>query len=152
MEKTLLFACADDLLNTIATASTNFKAISETEWSKKEREGKWNRKEVLGHLIDSAANNHLRFVRAQLVEKEYISFSYEQEFFVNSQHYAERHTADLIDLWVSYNKHLAAVIRNVDPTKLTISCIIGNNAPVPLSFIISDYMAHLKHHLGQIIS
>lgn len=142
---------AEQLLKDITKASEQFKSISEKEWSNKPAPGKWSKKEILGHLIDSAANNHLRFVRAQLAEGEFVSFSYEQDFFVKSQHYQERPAADLIQLWSSYNRHLSHVIKHIDASKLNISCKIGQYEPVTFSFIISDYVRHLEHHLSQII-
>jgi hypothetical protein len=143
---------AEQLLKDITNASEQFKGISEKEWSYKPAPGKWSKKEILGHLIDSAANNHLRFVRAQLAEKEFISHSYEQDFFVASQHYQQRSTAELIQLWLAYNHHLSHVIKHIDTSKLNITCKIGTNEPVTLSFIINDYVTHLEHHLSQILS
>jgi hypothetical protein len=95
-----------DLLNTVNSAAEKFKGISEKEWSTPTSEGAWCKKEILGHLIDSAANNHIRFVRIQLATYEFKGLSYEQDFFVSSQKYKNRSAAALIELWVSFNRHL----------------------------------------------
>ena len=45
---------------------------------------RWSKKEILGHLIDSASNNHQRFVRAQFTAR--LEFpEYEQKSWVKSQ-------------------------------------------------------------------
>jgi hypothetical protein len=149
--KHLLQETSGRLLQTVDQALKAFSSITEQEWTFRPGPNKWSKKEILGHLIDSAANNQLRFVRAQLAEQEYVSFAYEQNFFVSGQNYQEYDTKQVIQLWNSYNSFLAHVIRNVDPEKLNIICRIGNYDPVPLSFIITDYVDHLKHHLDHIL-
>jgi hypothetical protein len=39
-------------------------AFSEAESEERPAPERWTKKEVVGHLIDSASNNHQRFVRA----------------------------------------------------------------------------------------
>ena len=143
---------AQQLLKDITNAAEQFKGISELEWALKPATSQWSKKEILGHLIDSAANNHLRFVRAQLAEEEFVSHAYEQDFFVSSQHYQERSTTDLIQLWLAYNKYLSHVIKHINPAKLNTICKIGSYEPVTLGFIVSDYVTHLEHHLSQILT
>ncbi len=147
----LLKETSERLLMVIGEAKDRFNTISESEWSAKTAPEKWSRKEVLGHLIDSAANNHLRFVQAQFAEDIYTGIGYEQNFFVSSQKYTEGNTAELISLWYSYNRHLTNVIRHINPDKLNISCHIGSSEPVLFSFVITDYVSHLEHHLAQIL-
>jgi ribosomal protein S18 acetylase RimI-like enzyme len=147
----LLSETSDRLIAIINQARSSFDKIGESEWLKRPAPGKWSKKEILGHLTDSAANNHLRFVRAQLAEIEYVSFAYEQDFFVKSQNYQDYPTVELISLWHSYNHLLAHVIRNADPSRLSVSCKIGRYEPAPLSFLITDYADHLKHHVDDIL-
>lgn len=146
----LLKETSDRLLQVIAEAKDHIIAISESEWSVKVAPEKWSRKEMLGHLVDSAANNHIRFVRAQLADDVFTGDAYEQNFFVTAQKYAEANTQELIQLWYSYNRHLASVIRHINPDKLNVSCHIGPYEPAPLSFVVTDYVTHLEHHLSQI--
>ncbi|HXB11464.1 MAG TPA: DinB family protein [Bacteroidia bacterium] len=140
-----------DLLGTVNAAAEKFKGISEKEWSTPTSEGAWCKKEILGHLLVSASNNHIRFVRIQLVTNDFTGLSYEQDFFVSSQKYKDRSASELIELWVSFNRHLAHVIKHIDPSKLNVICKIGNSEPVPFLFVIEDYLGHLKHHLKQTI-
>ena len=112
---------------------------------------KWSFKETLGHLIDSASNNHQRFVRMQ--EVSHIgAFRYSQDHWVNSQGYASEPWRDLIDLWFRYNRHLVHVIANVDPASLSHLCDVGDTQPATLELIITDYIRHVEHHLKQILS
>jgi hypothetical protein len=140
-----------ELLKIIDEAFEKFKLIPEKEWSARPSPEQWSKKEVIGHLIDSAANNHIRFVRAQLAQNEFVGLSYEQSFFVSAQQYQQRGHTELIELWLAYNRHLAHVIRHIDSTKFNVLCKIGQNEPVTLLFVVEDYIGHIKHHLKQII-
>ena len=77
--------------------------------------GKWTPKEVIGHLIDSASNNHGRFVRAAISD-EMVFPGYEQDQWVRTQRYNECPWMDLVSLWLGYNNHIARVIERVAPT------------------------------------
>jgi hypothetical protein len=110
--------------------------------------GTWNRKEILGHLIDSAVNNHQRFVRAQF-GSPFVGPGYDQEAWVALHRYRDRPWADLVTLWAGLNRHVAAVIESIPPEKLQTPCIIGDQAPAPLEWWMRDYLRHLQHHLQQ---
>jgi hypothetical protein len=124
--------------------------ISDSESSVRPSTGKWSRKEILGHLIDSASNNHQRFVRGQLSSEIKLG-GYEQERWVNSQAYQNEAWTNLVSLWNSYNRHLSHVLSVIPEEKLENNCFIGENEPVTLEFLIKDYLRHLKHHLDQIM-
>ena len=109
----------------------------------------WSPKEVLGHLIDSAANNHQRFVRAQ--QAEALTFpGYEQNQWVSSQGYQDADWAHLVGLWTHLNLHLADVIERIPPSRYSVPCTIGGDAAVPLEAIVIGYRNHLHHHIAQI--
>jgi hypothetical protein len=150
MEIELLTDTSARLLSVINEARQNFTTISEDNWSHKPAPNKWSKKEILGHLVDSAANNHQRFVRAQLSDGPYRGPRYEQDAFVAVQRFQTLPTKDLVTLWHSYNTLLAHVIANADPSKLDVTCYIGDYDPVPLSFVMTDYVDHMVHHLEQI--
>jgi len=111
--------------------------------------GKWSPKEVLGHLIDSAANNHQRFVRAQQTDALTMP-GYEQNHWVSSQGYQDADWSHLVALWTHLNLHLADVIARIPPSKYSVPCTIGGDAPVPLEAIVVGYRDHLHHHMAQI--
>jgi DinB superfamily len=124
------------------------RAISAAEAAAKPSP-KWARKEVLGHLIDSAANNHQRIVRAVLAGD--LRFpGYEQNGWVESQGYAAADWNALIDLWRSLNLHLAHVIARVPTHRLDASVRIAEHEPMTLLALIEDYLRHLEHHLVQL--
>ena len=109
----------------------------------------WSPKEVLGHLIDSAVNNHQRFVRAQQGDTLTLP-GYEQNHWVASQGYQDADWPHLVALWTHLNLHLADVIARIPPEKYSIPCVIGGSEPATLEFVIVDYLRHLKHHMTQI--
>ena len=109
----------------------------------------WSVKEIVGHLIDSAANNHQRFVRAQHVPRFEFP-GYEQNLWMRSQDYQSCSWRELVDFWVLYNRHLAHVVRRVPAAALDIPCRIGEDESVTLGFLIEDYVRHLRHPLSQI--
>ena len=140
---------ADELIEVVECFSARLAVMDDAFVRVKPAEERWSIIEVLGHMIDSAANNHQRFVRA--LQTESLQFpKYDQNFWVKSQHYNECSWDQLIDFWKLYNLHLAHIIRHVPDEKMRAKCTIGANEPVSLSFLIEDYFAHLKHHLNKI--
>ncbi len=109
----------------------------------------WSIKEIVGHLIDSAANNHQRFIRAQQTD-EFEFSGYEQDAWVRSQGYQDRPWLELIEFCVLYNHHLSHAIRRIPGTALTVPCRIGTGESVTLGFLVDDYLVHLRHHVKQI--
>lgn len=133
----------------VQAAVPRLRAISDAQAHLPRAPGHWSRKQILGHLIDSAANNHQRFVRVQ-AESGLGLPRYAQEHWVASQRYQERSWADLIELWSAYNRHLAHVLDSIPETARNAQCTVGGGPPVTLSYIALDYVGHLQHHLGQI--
>jgi hypothetical protein len=140
---------AGDLLSVVEAASESLRRIGDQEASLRSAPGQWSKKEILGHLVDSAVNNHQRFVRAQEVDQ--LSFpAYTQEHWVRSQGYAECLWLDLVDLWRLYNRHLAHVISRIPEEKLVVICVIGSEKPVSLGYLVEDYVTHLRHHVQEL--
>jgi hypothetical protein len=143
-------ATIEDFRSTLSSACKQLSGISESESSRVPEAGRWSRKQILGHLIDSASNNHQRFVRAQLSEE--LAFpAYQQEDWVIAQRYQQESWSQLLELWQSYNRHLLHVMASVPAEKLGCRCVIGSNQPVTLEFLMKDYLVHLKQHLRQIL-
>lgn len=122
------------------------KKWNETELRYRPAEGKWSKKEILGHLIDSAANNHQRFVRAARGEHPVISYA--QNEWVAIEDFQNEKTAVLLRLWENYNRHLAHLLLRLSPEQLEKTLEMGGET-VSLRFCAEDYLRHLEHHLRQ---
>jgi hypothetical protein len=133
----------------VAAETARLRRIPEAVASAKPTAEKWSRKEVLGHLIDSAGNNHQRFVRA-LLDGELVFPAYAQNEWVRVQTYSQEGWDNLVDLWGAFNLHLAHIIEAVPVEKIAMICHIGSNPPVTLEALISDYLRHQEHHLQAI--
>ena len=146
-----MIALAKNLKETIDTAGPQLLAIGESRASEKPYADKWSIKEILGHLIDSAANNHQRIVRMQ--ERQDIgSLTYTQQHWVRSQQYHSEPWENVVEFWRAYNTHLAHIIAHVDPGALGNLCDMGYSKPATLKFVIEDYLRHVQHHVAQIFS
>jgi|SRR5689334_13774635 hypothetical protein len=141
---------ASDLGRTVAQAKPLLLKLDNADTSTRPSKEKWAKKEILGHLLDSASNNHQRFVRAALQGS--LTFpGYEQNALVDLQNFAEIDWNFLVDFWAAYNRFLAHVIGHLPEEAAKITCNIGDNPQATLGWIASDYVAHLKHHLNQIL-
>jgi hypothetical protein len=122
--------------------------------------GKWSAKEIIGHLIDSAANNHLRFVNGP-ARDDLVFQGYDQESWVATQRYDAAEWSALVELWRSYNLHLAHVMDAIPQSVKDDSRgrhnfdrlafhPVSTSEPSTLGYLMDDYVAHLKHHLVQV--
>ncbi|PYQ05709.1 MAG: DinB family protein [Acidobacteria bacterium] len=141
---------AGELRDEMDAVLPRLRSMAEADVSRDRGPGKWMKKEILGHLIDSAANNHQRFVRAPAADP-FVGPGYDQNAWVAANRYRERPWSELVELWAVLNRHLAHVIAGVPAEKLQTRCLIGDNQPAPLEWWIRDYVRHLKHHLAQIL-
>ena len=123
---------------------------SDHDWQFRRAPGKWSRVEITGHLVDSARNNTERLVRA-LGQPALEWPSYAQDSQVQVQHYNEEPPAHVLELWTALNRHLAFVLRRMPPGKEATLCTILGWRTLPLSQLMIDYVAHLEHHLRQIL-
>jgi DinB superfamily len=140
---------SEKLLSVIDVAEPRLRTMSASESAKPVLPGGWSRKQVLGRLLDSASNNHQRFVRAALQPS--LEFpGYDQEGNVRVQAPQEADWALLVSLWAAYNRYLAHIIARLPASKLETVCRIGSGEPVTLGFVATDYLTHLLHHLRQI--
>ena len=141
---------AENLRKTLTDSLPLLQNIGDETASVKTLPEKWSKKEILGHLIDSACNNQQKFVRTMAEER--VDFvGYQQNHWVDSQKYNAANWKDLINLWQAYNLHLAHIIENVGDGLLANEITIEDAGTFTLEFIMTDYVEHLKHHLGQIL-
>jgi hypothetical protein len=140
---------AGRLQHVLETAPARLVDISEEDAGRAPASGGWSKKQILGHLIDSAGNNHQRFVRAQLAP-HWDCPGYQQEGWVATQSYASEAWPDLVNLWLLFNRHLLHIMRHTPAGHLPHTCSIAGREPVTLGFVMEDYVRHLEHHLAQI--
>ena len=141
---------AAELHAAIAEGLQLFQQVDETRTTRRARPGGWCAREVLGHLIDSACNNHRRFVVGQSADT--VRFDgYSQDDWVSRQHYDKVPWRDLVTLWSAYNRHLAHVIAcTPDAAAARTALSADGSGPVSIAFLMEDYVRHLRHHLAQI--
>lgn len=149
-----------ELLNTIDPAEQALRMLEEERTKQRPAAGKWSPREILGHLVDSASNNHQRFVRAVL-QDDLVFTGYAQDDWVAVQRYQEAPWPELVTLWASFNRHLARVMIAVPeaarrrPRARHNLHEIGVALPSPgeparLEDLMRDYVRHLQHHLRQL--
>lgn len=126
------------------------RKISEQDFSHKPSPEKWSKKEILGHLIDSAANNHQRFLRVQFEDAPHIV--YDQVNWNRYSHHQSMNTEHLISFWEIYNRHLLTIIQAIPPENVQRMCKINAPEPVTLQWVIEDYVRHMEHHLRQLVA
>lgn len=150
----------EDFQQTLAQAAARFELVSEGQSAIPRAAGKWSPKEIVGHLIDSAANNHQRFVRAQFTD-DLVFAGYEQTEWVTAQRYQDESWRDLVKLWQLYNRHILHIIAVTPDEQRTrlrtkhnlhqiASDSLREDEPVTLEWFMRDYLDHMKKHLGQI--
>lgn len=109
---------------------------------------KWSKKEIVGHLIDSATVNLHRFVRGQLQDNPQIYYA--QDDWVAIQDYQNYNAEELIVLWETLNRYLVHVISRISDEKLLRTCQMKDGQTLTLHFLAEDYVLHLEHHIAQI--
>ena len=145
----------------LAAAIPRLEAICDADAALPRAPGKWSRKEIIGHLIDSASNNHDRFVRAQFTD-DLVCDSYDQNAWVRAQRYRKASWSELVSLWALFNLHLARVmaatsseIRNRPRARHNLDRVafraFSASEPATLELFMHDYVVHLEHHLRQIL-
>ena len=125
-------------------------AFSEAQSEQRPYTERWSKKEVIGHLIDSASNNHQRFVRGQIAAGQHFP-GYAQEQWVRFQNYQAARWHDLIDLWRAYNTHVLHVIQCMSGEGQRATCRVGSGNEITLAELVIDYVDHLEHHLRKML-
>ncbi len=151
---------SENLRRTVTERREQLRRITDTDAARRPSADAWSAKEIIGHLIDSASNNHQRFVRARW-QDDLVFPGYEQNGWVGAQRYQDADWDELVDLWALYNRHLARVMEAVpDDVRLRIHTKhnlheraftrVPADLPTTLDYFMRDYVAHLEHHLRQL--
>jgi hypothetical protein len=150
----------DDLRTTVTSAAARLRRLAPSVAATPRVPGKWSPAQIIGHLIDSASNNHQRFVRARF--RDDLRFDgYDQDAWVDAQEYQSAPWPALLDLWESFNLHLARVMESTPADVLRAPRadhnlhlraweVVPEDEPATLEYFMRDYVAHLKHHVRQI--
>lgn len=146
MEKSILKF--EQLLN----ENVNYIPTIKNEILEAKNLGKWSKKEILGHLVDSAIHNLVRFTEINYLEKPYRHRPYNQIDLVNLNRYQKTEIQELIQFWFSVNKQIVRIMKSVDEKALDYKIILADESEIDLRFLMTDYVEHLEHHINQIKS
>ena len=140
---------ASEIESVVETWRTKLLAL-DTDWVHvKPAVDRWSISEVVGHLVDSACNNHQRFVRAQYCDV-LVFPKYEQNEWVSTANYRHCDWDSLVQLWYHYNRQIAVLVRNIPDSKLPTPCTITPYETCTLGFLVTDYLDHLHHHFDKL--
>jgi hypothetical protein len=140
-------AIASELNKIIEDHLSALRSVSQEEFHFKSSLAKWSKKEILGHLVDSAQNNIRRFIVAQYDERPKIV--YNQDKWVAITNYQQYPLTDLIDLWYQLNKHICQVMTFM-PIEMS-KRLTQTEELHDLRWLAEDYVRHLLHHLHQVL-
>jgi len=145
-----VLAQKNEIIRLVNQAMIDFENISEAAWNDKPQPQKWSKKELLGHLIDSASNNIRRLIVAQYEQE--VKIIYHQDEWVAYQNYQAADLAEIKSLWKLLNNQIVRIIENIPEEKLQNTCDTGKGKTElhTLSYFIEDYLVHLQYHLNQI--
>ena len=136
----------------IRLGSEGVSKCSESEMTYKVSDGKWSKKEILGHLIDSGIKNLQRFTEIQFEEAPYSIRNYKQNELVIANGYQHSETNEILDFWNSINNRILYLFSIQNEKSLSFKVILDNGNVSNLKFLMEDYVKHLEHHLNQILS
>jgi len=145
-------ATIEELTRVLNEMEPRIRAIDDLVFSAKPRADKWSKKEVIGHLIDSAQNNLRRFISARSEDRPRII--YEQDFWVSANGYQSASKEDVITLWRLLNDRICVILATMPPSGYGALCNTNKGEPdfKTLEFLASDYVKHMKHHMNQVIA
>jgi hypothetical protein len=147
-----------ELRHAVEDATPRLLALGEASATRPAPES-WSPREIIGHLVDSASNNHQRFVRGQL-QDDLLMQGYAQDDWVRIGRYQDAPWDELVTLWRTFNLQIARVMEGT-PVSIRmrprerhnleeIGFAIAPGGAATLDYVMSDYVRHLEHHLRQI--
>ena len=142
---------ASDIEIAVNDAYQRLNCLSDETIEARPNPGDWSVKEIVGHLIDSASNNHQRFVRLQVSDGLILpDYSQDNDTWVSIQSYQEAPWDELLALWRYFNLHLSRVIRGVNEACINHIWVVDEDTSITLGELMVDYLRHLKDHLRQV--
>ena len=150
----------ENVFQNITVIGAQLSSQNQSKTTKKIAEDKWSPNEILGHLVDSAINNHRRFVLMQ-IQHNLVFDGYDQDAWVKKQNYQFRDWNILLNLWLVLNKNIIVVLKNVNPDlwnkrfkrhnlhQIAWMTVPKAN-PISIEYFVKDYFGHLTHHINQI--
>ena len=147
-ENDTLELCLAQLIHILDTVPAQLRSFSEEEFAAIPSPGKWSKKQIIGHLIDSATNNHHRFVRSQFHDKPTVL--YEQELWNHHSYYQSMRQEHMISFWEKYNRHIVELTQRIPAELLSRECMMSDGNAYPIRWVFEDYVRHLEHHLRQV--
>lgn len=145
-----MIATIEKLENYVKSVPGRFLAIDDMTIDSKSSPEKWSKKEILGHLVDSALNNLQRLIRVQY--EPGVKIVYNQNNWVQIQNYQELDKESVVELWHAMNLQFIRIIKDFPPEKLNLEIDTGKVQTEfhTAEFLITDYLSHMEHHLRQI--
>ena len=152
--------CAEELRRLVGLYNVSLGLLDERTVRRRPAPGKWSVAEIIGHLVDSASNNHQRFVRGRW-QDDVVFTGYDQDVWVSAQRYQDEEWHVVLQLWWSFNLHIAHVMERT-PAEVRAKAYTRHNldevgfrpmtagTPATLDWLMEDYVEHLKHHLKQV--
>ena len=142
---------ASDIEKTVEDACNRYQRLPAETIEARPDPDEWSVKEIFGHLIDSASNNHQRFVRLQIADNlTFPDYSQDNSAWIAIQKYQEAPWNELLSMWRHYNFHLARIIRAVNSDCVEHHWMVNKDTAISLGHLMTDYLRHLKDHLQQI--
>ena len=138
------------LRQTIDREISALRTLTDEKATRPPKPGSWSPKQELGHLIDSAANNHMRFVVAA-TEGAYEGAGYTQDRWVEAHGYQDLPWMEIVEFWYRYNLLLVHLVGRISEERMESRCVVGSSA-VTLRFLIEDYVLHMQHHVDHVLS
>jgi DinB superfamily len=152
IRKSLFTSVMKEIAKSLEKTVTDFlnADILSKNWNYKAGPDKWSKKEIIGHLIDSAQINLQRFIRSTYTEN--FTLTYDQAEWVDAQHYISADINELLELWRLLNRQIMRVLEKYPPERLKVQCDTGKTTICfhTIEHLAQDYVNHLNHHLKAI--
>ncbi|WP_026694134.1 DinB family protein [Peribacillus kribbensis] len=131
----------------IGNLQREFRTKTEIELSVRPSPNKWSKKEIVGHLCDSAVNNMERFIKIQYEDQPFLFQPYNQDQWVQLHNYQDRPVEDVLELFCCLNNQIIHIIQNIPEERLSLLCQLNNKEQRTFEWLIKDYLNHMEHHI-----